>query len=145
MAKGYPDFFGYSVFPQFGIYQVEEKGATVIPAGDSVTVFDVEGKGTIYGGYMFFGKTDITGLITLSLTIDGFTVILPSIKTMLEAGWIGGLDLPFIVTEVNDAIPSYTVIVQANITFAEQFKITASANVTADASVNGKLFWAKLR
>lgn len=49
MSKGYPDFFGFSMFPFNGAV-LETSGSTVIPASTTATVFEITTKGMIFAG-----------------------------------------------------------------------------------------------
>jgi len=72
MARGYPDFFGFSVFPSFGIPTEEDSGFVVIPSGGVPLLIDITGKGRSYGGELFFdGNEDARKVVMPIVTIDG--------------------------------------------------------------------------
>ncbi len=50
MAKGYPDFFGMPIFPQYGTFAADQTPAGAINTGDTKTMWELTGKGRIYGG-----------------------------------------------------------------------------------------------
>jgi len=47
MARGYPDFFGYSVFPWHGAV-TEESGSEVVGIGATTTILTLAGKRVVY-------------------------------------------------------------------------------------------------
>ena len=51
MARGYPDYFGYSMFPSYGNLLELEDGFG-IAAGETITIMELNHKGMICGGYI---------------------------------------------------------------------------------------------
>ena len=51
MARGYPDYFGYSMFPSYGNL-LELEDAFGIIAGATITIMELNHKGMICGGYI---------------------------------------------------------------------------------------------
>lgn len=144
MSKGYPDFFGYSIFPQFGVYQIEHKVGFNIPADSWGTVFEISAKGKVYGGSIGMTTTDKTNVIVPRLTIDGYSTIYPSIHLMLRYGMTKVFDMPFILSEYDPEQMYYTLMIQADMTFASEFKVEIYASAIAAVTAFGDLFWAKL-
>jgi len=52
MARGYPDFFGFSIFPQYGTFSLDEALGQVCASGATTEITEVLGKGVTYGGYL---------------------------------------------------------------------------------------------
>ena len=77
MAKGYPDFFGFSMFPFYGSL-LDDMSIGVLSAGETDDVTSISGKNHIFGGYArLFNVADPTDLnikiITDSVTIQDFS------------------------------------------------------------------------
>ena len=72
MARGYPDYFGYSVFPNFG-QMIGVAINVVVPGGGAVTdIVDIAGKGKTYSGFFLFSMGGNNGVgITVQGIIDG--------------------------------------------------------------------------
>lgn len=73
MARGYPDFFGYSTFPYYGAVQVKSEYTGVTVAnGDSYDFCSVAFKGKSLGGWIVIESTDWTPYsIKINPIIDG--------------------------------------------------------------------------
>ncbi|MBD3390735.1 MAG: hypothetical protein GF410_01855 [Chitinivibrionales bacterium] len=76
MAKGYPDWFGYSLFPKYGTVTTISVD-NVVPVADWTEIVALTGKGQIFGGAL-----DITNLNTnrnaaaeIRVQLDGTTIL----------------------------------------------------------------------
>lgn len=74
MARGYPDFFGTSVFPSPGSASRSVSGGTNCPAGAVTSILTLTGKGTVFAGWISFINSP--GLLDLfvQLTVDGLVL-----------------------------------------------------------------------
>ena len=71
MARGYPDFFGASTFPGYGLLQRSVRNPIMIVAGDTQMLHDIICKGHLFNGFINVDSpTGITGCI-IRLTVDG--------------------------------------------------------------------------
>jgi len=80
MARGYPDFFGMSVFPQYGPFQVEAEVAVNCPNAATTPVIAIAGKGVTYGGYLHLSIAQLVkNQMAIDCTLDGnaFTQDIP--------------------------------------------------------------------
>lgn len=57
MARGYPDYFGYSSFPSCGA-ATEDGANIVVGGGDETLIYEIAGKGVLYNTNMFTGDID---------------------------------------------------------------------------------------
>ena len=71
MARGYPDFFGFSVFPWYGALSSVLDNTTVIAPGNSATVVDLALKGRSQGGILWLWSTASIDTDRVSIIIDG--------------------------------------------------------------------------
>ena len=70
MAKGYPDFFGFSMFPWYGGI-IRSAFATTCPADTVTPIHAIVSKGSIVGGYLqLTGVADITDILIYAW-VDG--------------------------------------------------------------------------
>jgi len=80
MARGYPDFFGFSVFPQYGPFQVQVAAGVNCPNGATTQVITIAGKGATYGGYLHLSIAQLVkNQMSVDLDLDGnvFTQDIP--------------------------------------------------------------------
>lgn len=74
MARGYPDFFGMSVFPQYGPFQVESATGINCPNAATTQVIALAGKGVTYGGYLHLNLAQQSkNQMAVDITLDGNT------------------------------------------------------------------------
>jgi len=72
MARGYPDFFGFSIFPSFGIPTEEDSGGVAVVSGTSPILVNIAGKGRSYGGEIWYsGNQNAIRLTQVIVTLDG--------------------------------------------------------------------------
>ena len=75
MARGYPDFFGFSIFPQFGTLTEEDSGLFAIVTGNTQTLFTITQKGKSYGGILRYnGQGDVHLKTQAIVIVDGVTI-----------------------------------------------------------------------
>lgn len=143
LTKGYPDFFGYSIFPQYGTYVVEEKPATVLGAGATVTLFDITAKATVYGGFIHvYGFTVELGL-TLEWYIDGDLWWAPDVPHLVRWGVKSGIDLPFVIMTSDVYHGDVMIGIKAGTTFVTSLKIDITSGGPVSA-VEGILVYSQL-
>ena len=71
MAKGYPDFYGFSIFPRYGAIMVDQQIALVVPNLATTTIHELTGKGRIAGGSFRIRWCTDWSLAWPIVTIDG--------------------------------------------------------------------------
>lgn len=69
MAKGFPDWFGHSIFPVYGAFNEESGSYTQLASAASELVFTVTGKGVIRGGLFFTSQVGVDGDLEISPSI----------------------------------------------------------------------------
>jgi len=70
MARGYPDFFGFSIFPFYGAIRYTGETLKVLPGGVETEIFTIIGKGRIWGGeWQVIHGTNLPA-ISLNIYID---------------------------------------------------------------------------
>ena len=74
MARGYPDFFGYPVVPNYGVTTKKVQAIKVILAGETYDLLDFDIKGRILGGRLFLNPASVTASQYTDITIDGVVV-----------------------------------------------------------------------
>lgn len=74
MARGYPDFFGYSVFPGPGTGASSGGGVTAVAAGATETLIELNLKGSVFGGHLYGDDLGPNGLYNIRVIVDGITI-----------------------------------------------------------------------
>jgi len=71
MAKGYPDFYGFPIFPYYGDVSEEYDAAVVVLAGAFTELFSVTGKLRVHGGFMYISSNSSMEDDFFTVEIDG--------------------------------------------------------------------------
>lgn len=145
MAKGYPDFFGQSIYLRYGSINLKEVAEIVNPPSYDDNLVNIAAKGKIAGGYLLFSTADDLQEWVLKLTIDGVTVFEDSIITLFE-DYV--LEDP--VTVINfqkyDTLNGkYVIGFNDNISFESSFLLELTVDVVANASlITGNFYYQEL-
>lgn len=77
MARGFPDFFGTSIFPTFGNFEEAHYSSVGEPSLVAIDAITITGKGIVRGGHGHFesGTEDGDALYFVDAVIDGATSI----------------------------------------------------------------------
>jgi len=86
MARGYPDFFGYSVFSRPGNQTIHVTGNKNVAAGIEWDLITVAGRGSLIGGWIEGGTTTTPGSQWIMIYVEGNLIESNSINTMLTYG-----------------------------------------------------------
>ena len=145
MARGYPDFFGFSVFPQYGPF-TEEHGAPVdILAGNTRDFFELTAKGVIYDGYHRIYSCADPSNILINVTVDGDLIPSVSPDVLLRYNLTSEGDYLISLKEYNPELGEYIVALRRGTTFSGTFKTTIINDSAGDITVISILQWANLR
>ena len=122
MAKGYPDFFGFSMFPHYGSVFFDSGGG-VVAGGDTTGIFTVSIKGQILSLYLKLSTIDDFGQAHAGVIIDGT----PADMLILSAfnGYAVRNYSPFILVPVVYDITAEVVVFSINpgVTFNQSFGV----------------------
>jgi hypothetical protein len=144
MARGYPDFFGYSIFPWFGVNHSQEVLTALILSGVIADVFNLPYKGVIKGGFLEFSLGDGAGFVTLSLSVDGDTVFAFTLEYMRNKALVqSGSHLVFLKKYDPDAL-LFTVGFTPDISFGQEYILTAQPTGAANLAVAGELLYTRI-
>lgn len=135
MARGYPDFFGYSTFPKYGqiVLCAEESGG--IGAGVTDIMFQANFKGRTYGGLFDLTCTlHAPANYTPYVIVDGVTFQSYSIQHLLNNSYNQeiGLVLQLVNYNVGDIV--YSFLIKPDYTFDTHIEI-GLANTSAGGLV----------
>lgn len=145
MAKGYPDFFGYSVFPAYGTLDFTDDGPTTF-ANSTVYPSVIVGKGLLYGGFLKIAlETNDPGSAWPAIIIDSYGPVLWTIEEEMKWGYdVEGYSLIQLVG-YNMETFTYNYAVKGNITFSTGISLGAGGGVAVgDITVESQLIWSQI-
>ena len=142
MARGYPDFFGYSVFPTWGPANMQDHLVDTVNPFNIETVYELTQKGTIYGGWLRMYDSLAGGGSFIRCTIDGVLLSRRTPEQMLLYTLTYDESMPFFVT-LHD-IPGQNWIIQFSrgVNFGYQYKLELEHVGLGAIDIEGKLFYA---
>ena len=144
MAKGYPDFFGFSIFPQFGDYKIEINDPFLVGMDAWGTIFELTAKGKLYSGFLHITTAHSLTAIQIRFTIDGEVWTSETLPGMLTRGLSDTYAYPAVLALYNVEIGEYAWVFQQDITFASQFKVELHSSVAGAVPGWGHLHWAEV-
>ena len=142
MARGYPDFFGYSVFPFYGTWLLDFCNGVGILNAANADIHTLTHKAVIMGGtfeitYVTFDPSQNT----MVLTIDGTTILTASAEQFRTYNQSQQGDDLFYCTHYNPESKIQVLSITPGISFGYEFKINMANATGAQFIVNGYLYY----
>jgi len=134
MPRGYPDYFGQSIFPKYGGFKTYQHSELNLSSVNYTTIVNVTAKGKIYDGYLCFVGTAMDVFAKLKVTIDGAVTQETTLDFLLNRFWSFSNRGILNIIAWNDEDEYYYVQVGKDITFEQSYKIEAKG--TNDNSLN---------
>lgn len=144
MSKGYPDFFGFSVFPQYGAFINESAGGVAVVAGASVDFFDIQSKGRVYDGYLRIYGCTLPATVSVRLTIDGVASQWGRLDYLLRYNFTHETDYLFTLKKYNTSDDEFIVSFREGITFSSSIKATVLNSGADDIDVIAVFYYGKV-
>jgi len=145
MPRGYPDYFGQSIFPQYGqAYSIVLSG-TLNAYPHSTVLFDITGKGLILGGNVIFYNVYAGGNLWLNLTIDNEIVYNNTIDNLFNWKLDTYSDYPIKIAQYGVLVNPYIVHLKSGVTFSFAYKLVASWTGTGTPPKGGVLAYSLVR
>lgn len=82
MGRGYPDYFGYSMFPTYGKMLRDNLPTTNIPNGSTLEAFSISSKSILQGGFIGISGSSNSPNIFIRITIDGDVAVYQALDIM---------------------------------------------------------------
>lgn len=139
MARGYPDWFGQSIFPWYGGTSEINSGLMTIPAETTKTLVTIEGKGVMYNIEIWIDTPTHHPTDGAELYIDNVQISDAHLATTRKRG----KNIPtlgeFYITlyDVDDF--EYTMMMSGLIPFSQKIELKWSNDHADDALVRGKI------
>ena len=143
MAKGYPDFFGYSVFPDYGpAIQEHEAGVTVAPA--TTLALELTGKGTLHGARVTLLAAGGLENVTLSIQFDSQDTVSENLSTqVVRQPFMGTVPWIFQIINYNLLLDYAAVIVNGGVSFVSNLKMYVG-NAAVNTTYVIDLLWSRV-
>ena len=145
MARGYPDYFGYSTFFKYGQLQTPAPLVAAVLAGDTNDIWHLDYKGRTYSGWLRLTfLADPANLVTTFCSIDGNEGY--RLNTMLtwayhlSAPGLGPLELIY----YDDVGTTIVYRIANNWSFDSNFTISVENLTAAGIAIQGELWVARV-
>lgn len=144
MPRGYPDFFGTSVFPYFGPVEIQAPLIAIVAAGGRELIFELTAKSIIRGGYLHIvGQPNpLLGLIDFS--IDAAVGWYTSSLLALKRNWIQNKEWFFGLTEYSPVDELYTIAFSGDSTIGQSFRLYYENGGAANVTLSGYLWYTNI-
>ena len=145
--RGYPDFFGYSLFPRYGIPVGENKMWTNVPNGGVETIFSIAGGGRTYGGFVkYYGDEDLFNMTAITAILDGVAHVSEAVSVELEYGIPAMRAQPFVLSQYEQRVVEqhvcYTGVPEW--TFNTSMVVTLQNESGDHIHVMGRMYWGRI-
>ena len=140
MARGYPDFFGTSVFPMYGVNGIQHRLIANIAPGATRTIFDLGGKVVCQGGFLSWIMDDSVGASQILLFLDGINIFGQSLSNMIEYQGAGPLAFPWYIMRYSPHEDTYAIGFYGPYTVGTGWRIDMINASTLGCPLNGN-FW----
>lgn len=145
MARGYPDYFGLPMFPEYGSLNLESSGTITIVADATEIITLLSLKGRIYGGTLkLYTPTLDIPTYAIRITIDGTLLINPMVHQILDRNTAVGFSGLLQLTEYNMEEGYFLFTYNKDIVFGYQFLIEVLNGTINDVGVDSDLIYAKI-
>ena len=141
LTKGYPDFFGFSMFPYRGRTKYKEYNGIVVVDGGGLGVIGLTEKSTTAGGYIHvYNATTLAG-ITIQASIDDAIFQPIALSDMVSEIGNVALGIPYRISEYNMAKLTATIIVQPDIPFGFEYILLLNNNSGNDITIKSQVMY----
>jgi len=147
MSRGYPDFFGQSIFPKYGKPELDSRTGVWGFGLDWLLVFEADSKGRSYGGYFHVkGTGQLDTGFKLRYTIDGSVYTGRAVQDELDYGFSLNESQLFYLTRYAQDDVNWNVgyAFTKDWTWEQSLVIEAQNATLANLTVIGYWQWAKV-
>ncbi len=132
MARGYPDFFGYSIFPKYGTAELANSFGAIGSGAGEGDMLSITGKGKLLSGFIRIIMGGVWVNNTINVYIDGIQVTTFSITDWHNYSFIHLTSAPIFLSYYNNADLYFFFIPNDNVTYGVSFRVglvnTSGAN-----------------
>lgn len=122
MSRGYPDFFGQSVFTKYGQFYHDYDDNMGIVDGENYEFIEILGKGMIYSQMLYFTNVSNPALAYLGFEIDGLTAMEYYFNDFIVKGLTGLSDFQINAMRYDTSGQVFSFALKGGFTFDFQFR-----------------------
>lgn len=126
MARGYPDWFGVSVYPIRGT-TYRASGTKVCSQIGATTIDTILGRGMTFGGIVSTGDADASEWDAVELWIDGLLISGFNHWGLYMVGFSPPAQYPLTITRFDTTTPYYALNILGNLIFEQNLTLKYSA------------------
>jgi hypothetical protein len=141
MARGYPDFFGSSIFPGYGVPLSLVSMAIPIAAGATVAVVDLALKGSTGHGFIYLDDLVTIADVTVQATIDGYAHFILGLDNLYNILAPHERQSLVSLTYLNRESQHATLSICPGIPFGQSFKVEITNGLATDITANVELLY----
>ena len=123
MAKGYPDYFGFSFFPTYGSITRLNTGSVVFQPGESKYIIDLTFHGLIMGGYLRFYNVANPNYVRLTIYRDNSPAIVKMLHEFYSYGFTNYCDEILYLRVYRVSEGQYVLCYDRNYPIEEKFRL----------------------
>jgi len=138
MPRGYPDYFGHSIFPKYGSAQWKW-GVEIVPSLSTVEIVKVTGKGVLTGGWVYLTEQVGHEADDILLYVDGRSLVSGAWKLFFEYSFTSGCNYFFTVSRFNNIEGNFTGFFNKEYSFEQGLILKYTASAVGDSIVHGAL------
>ena len=140
MASGYPDFFGLSVFPNYGSSTYKQGGVPVSGAV-SQQIFAISGKGILIGGIVYIDDTDFDDDALFYVLVDSQYLPVITVADYLKYNLYESSKVPLAMLYYNPSIGRVCFSFSLSLTFQSVIGLYVIPNSAGVYSVNYLVYY----
>ena len=144
MAKGYPDYFGQSVWPKYGEMELSTYND---PVGTLLTipVVDLTSQAVLHSGYIYIFNVTNPGSVSMEVIVDGKSLGAMDLSFYFRVSGVQGIRMPFIMTEYMSAGSFCIFVVGVEIPFKSTFQVLVKNLTALDINVLSYLGYYRIK
>jgi len=142
MAKGYPDFFGFSTFPWYGTTQRDYYDSPILATGAEYVINAITGRGVCLGGTAeIIAGNGMTNNLWCRLYIDGALVFDENVSTMHYYNFARNLDSLVYLLYFAQGREFARTSISTNLTYMSSFEFRIYNNTGGGMLVDSSLYY----
>lgn len=141
MAKGYPDFFGMTLYPQVRIFTQITLTDKVIATGAIDFAYKATGIGISYDGFVIIDCAGDPDGLTIQVVLDGVGIASLTLTDLLNNTMTHDDDYPFVLKQYNKGTGQYGISLKGGLNFSSYYWVQCWNTSGNDATLNGRFYW----
>ncbi len=143
MAKGYPDYFGTSIWPKYGTLLIDADDVTTADATET-TVFELTGAGVWAYLLGILSPAATGGAYTIKVYVDGELFFILTSASAYVCGYNESPLAPLVVNYSDVSADLVHVMLTHEIPFHDSIKITVTRAAAVNVTFDYRVGWYKV-